>query len=1697
MKNLFKISIGLVLFGLTMIITYKTQAQIDLQTGSAVFSIPIFNWQDNESRLNTDIALNYNSGNGLRVSDVASDIGQGWNLEAGGMITRMQVGEPDDQQAYHNPNDPIEKDNDLSKYPSGFLYSSISPAHGCPYALARYPIYKAQNVLYKEHNIVASDRQLDYFTFQFNGKTGLFVIDYANGGSGWSLGDTKMKISFHTDPSMATGDTNGIRTTITSFSIQDVDGLIYKFSVHGMTKVLTEDYCNKDKVGPIKQPKFKDHHVYYQTGFTDSTHIVNPWIINSWYLSEIEDPLTGRTVQYTYSSPVRLDNNAGQDITYNDASKDYVIVSYKRSVTKTPIINTISYPDGHSVNFNYQSAQRADFPGRYPLASIDVKYQGRYLSEYQLRTSYFILTHYGIPSTKDEKSVARLCLKAVKRIGVDLKDDAPAYMFDYYLGGSDDDDFVPPPFFYAKDIWGYYNGDSSLAFDKSGIPLNTTVSLLNFNQLKGLCFLRQNDNGPVLNQKLGYAKNGLLRQVIYPTGGTLTYQYTQNSGKLTTGGSDIAVGGVHVSETSSTDGGFQNNCANPLVTHYNYVLDESGSPSSLWGLEQPQNFNTIHTHYNPEVKKFRFVTLSCHWIYQYPGILSQTQAVSISALQQITTALAPALGVISMVTDVLDVLTYASIGTGLGYVIMDVITTIVGVALTCIGDNSHGYTNNTYYNKDLNEISPLPRQFKRVEIVQGDGSDGKTVETFTSDDDYPIWVPPGGNPYFSAKQRFASWAYGMPKVISIYDANNHLVKQTENRYDLTLIKQCIVPPDSDAYYERESLPVGCESSLTSCNCQVLKTSSQRNDQWSKPSVTPGDGGFDDTASYYNDSNLPTDGSMNIDFYGMYTGRINLDTTYERNYSTVNPSQYEETVTSYTYDPNNYEVQSTSTKQSNGDINIKDFTYTGDFLNFAVFNANNVIALPVQTATYVIKSGQQSRILLESQVTEYEQLSNGDIKPSNILEERFDKPDPNANGIYGGPGSDVSQYKKIQSFTYDGNGNIIGIEDEGLRNVTNIYGYNNKYIIATVINANPLVDKTAYCSFEDDGWGGWTMQGTPTYVTTASVTGNRSLSLSSGKSISASISNTEAYTVSFWSTHSLSVSGSATVQKSAPTYNGFTYYEYSIPQGSTSITISGTGNLDELRIYPEKARMKTTTYDPLIGKTSKCDENNRITYYEYDSLGRLQFVKDDQRKTLKMYEYNNVSVARQNGCPGTYYNHPISEVFTQSNCAVGTVPDTTLHPYTIPANKYSSTISQEDADAQAELELLTYGQAMANAHSCITIYYNTELKDTEYTQTCNPGYDGGPVTYTVPAHRYYSTISQADADEQAADEIDANAQTYANMPENAACVYSTTPDWEGSDSAAYCSPVNGVGHLFVLMTDENPNSPTYNQSQYKDIGPQDECPACTPSFTYSSAVSSYTENEISVSDTMVYYSLIFTYPSSGIGSFTLGGISGICCLPTSTRTIPYAQGANTFNLIISPNGQVTVQVVSGPPPAGVVINFSGSYDLNMNAYYSAAYNELFTTSCPSGQTGSTVQYSVPAYTYRSFVSQQDANQQAVDDAAEHGQNYANQNGTCSVSCSFTPASGITFYTSTVGTSGTTTNFDFVFPSPSSSYYGGIIGTINGGCVPSGVRSNTVTDPSSNTIWNVVVHPSGTVEVTWIDGTIPGTGSTIHIAGSYTQ
>lgn len=129
----------------------------------------------------------------------------------------------------------------------------------------------------------------------------------------------------------------------------------------------------------------------------------------------------------------------------------------------------------------------------------------------------------------------------------------------------------------------------------------------------------------------------------------------------------------------------------------------------------------------------------------------------------------------------------------------------------------------------------------------------------------------------------------------------------------------------------------------------------------------------------------------------------------------------------------------------------------------------------------------------------------------------------------------------------------------------------------------------------------------------------------------------------------------------------------------------------------------------------------------------------------------------------YRNKRQSALFTKEGCNSETERGEELE-YVVEAGKYTSIISQSDADNKAMKDIDQNGQNWVNEHGrCITIlWYNVEKSKSFRKNDCDPDTEEGSlVTMTIEAGQFSSTISQEDADRKAEAELDANGQDYAN------------------------------------------------------------------------------------------------------------------------------------------------------------------------------------------------------------------------------------------------------------------------------------------------------------------------------------------------
>lgn len=129
----------------------------------------------------------------------------------------------------------------------------------------------------------------------------------------------------------------------------------------------------------------------------------------------------------------------------------------------------------------------------------------------------------------------------------------------------------------------------------------------------------------------------------------------------------------------------------------------------------------------------------------------------------------------------------------------------------------------------------------------------------------------------------------------------------------------------------------------------------------------------------------------------------------------------------------------------------------------------------------------------------------------------------------------------------------------------------------------------------------------------------------------------------------------------------------------------------------------------------------------------------------------------------YRNKRQSALFTKEGCNSKTERGEELE-YVVEAGKYTSIISQSDADNKAMKDIDQNGQNWVNEHGrCITIlWYNVKKSKSFRKNDCDPDTEEGSlVTMTIEAGQFSSTISQEDADRKAEAELDANGQDYAN------------------------------------------------------------------------------------------------------------------------------------------------------------------------------------------------------------------------------------------------------------------------------------------------------------------------------------------------
>ena len=391
----------------------------------------------------------------------------------------------------------------------------------------------------------------------------------------------------------------------------------------------------------------------------------------------------------------------------------------------------------------------------------------------------------------------------------------------------------------------------------------------------------------------------------------------------------------------------------------------------------------------------------------------------------------------------------------------------------------------------------------------------------------------------------------------------------------------------------------------------------------------------------------------------------------------------------------------------------------------------------------------------------------------------------------------------------------------------------------------------------------------------------------------------------------------------------------------------------------------------LDKTAGSGNETLHVYFDENNTGANRSVKirayDKTGEAVS--EYTLVQLPKE---ATIYYNTEQTDSFQRTNCPSGYVG--TYVEYTIPAGTYSSTVSVEDANRKAREALALEGPAYANVYGeCNQSVWKNQKMTKQYQKTgCDPDTEeGSMVDFTVEAGRFTSTVSQADADKQAEEYLDANGPAYAS--EHGECI--TVKWYNEPQSKQYqrtdCDPDTEEGAFVTFSVEAGRFSSNISQKDAND-----------KAIAYLDANGPQYANENGECTTVKWYN-----------DAQSGRFQRTDCLSTETGSfVDYTVEAGRFSSTVSKedaNDQAKEALaIEGPEYA----NEHGTCE--ESTWYNEEQRETFyKEGCPAGQIGAPYEYVVEAGKYSSTVSQKDANDKALQEIEDNGQATANLEGEC--------------------------------------------------------------------------------------------------------
>ncbi|HEV3221344.1 MAG TPA: hypothetical protein VGZ90_00625 [Puia sp.] len=1190
-----------------------TDVPVSPYTGTADITVPIYTIQ--AKGISVPVSLSYHTG-GIRLKEEASWVGLGWALNAGGMVSRTIMDQDDFGSIPYFTNDILQLAGDMSiTHP----YPATGQPYLGPYMYDFFCTYLAAKTTGNEDywkaftsGTAMYDMEPDIYSYSFPGHSGKFII-----------------------------------TRTGKVVMQKQENISIQFQTNGSSFTITDDQGNK---------------FFFNTLETCQT-IGAATPTSSWLLSKIvTEQQDSVLINYTPGGGgviVQPDvnqtfnaycSNAGGPNSTNPPPTTY----------NNQTLQSIDFTNGRLL-FLFD-ANRNDLNGAYKLDSIILYSKNSagaliYQKEHDFYYSYFNGTY---PSGNTYE-FNRLKLDSVKEVsgGVSI----PPYSFIY--------NSINPGANSAKhsfnvDHWGYFNGTANTVL----IPTITTL----YNPPGGNQQYFQYTGGNRL-PNLEFMQAFSLQQITYPTGGktALTYQandydFTNSSNNGSSGFQSLSLvtmdSVVNIVNHGTTSGTINLSTIFPLANNIN-------NPSNL-------TVKITFRYQNNNTTTYQNSTGKIYFNFSGPGNVSVHQDINSATCQPGTPVCT-----ISVPLTLIDTGTFSWSGYIDGSI--DTVTIFSEIHVDFQYQETQYNYNLLENNSYISPASGLRVQNITNYSSAGTPASGKAYTYGYLQDKLGTGTPQqysyGRLMSFPNYVRYISIATGnegwCPSLSLFSSSNTSLTSVIQGNivgydqvteYDIDPVTGLDNGKTVYNYFNSADTPIsyagfGLPGTLNmgnNLNGLLLSKMTYANNGGAYSKITESDNYFHTTNRivYYSpkyvyiignngfNGNLCTADTAvgwetNACFYpSIKSERILSDSSYNYAYDQSNPSNYVLKVSRSYYDnPVHYQMTRSNTIDSKGNSLTTHLKYPQDYIpNGQTYTGNtildtmigrNMVSETIEKQDSLYYSGSPTGYITGAQLSLFRQLGSGSlpIVPDKIYKLDIQAPIINFQpfSFTGNTTSMDSRSRLMASFDqYDAYNNMQQYTTTDQNPVAIIWDYSHVYPIAQAKNA--VITDVAATSFEADGYGNWSpYTGTVTNVTTAPFppTGNNYYNLTTSATLSKSgLVSGNVYIVSYWSKNgAYSISGGTGSSVTGKTINGWTYYEHKITSSSTTLTISGTGAIDEVRLYPSTALMTTYTYSPLVGMTTTCDPDNKVTYYFFDGFGRLKWVKDQDGNILKTMRYH--------------------------------------------------------------------------------------------------------------------------------------------------------------------------------------------------------------------------------------------------------------------------------------------------------------------------------------------------------------------------------------------------------------------------------------------------------------------------------------------